>query len=138
VLVALLALAGTVGGCEGGSDRTDDEAANDAILAELPRYPEAVVHDKSVNPYYSDSGGAPRGHTTNVNYRVPPGTNPVAVVRFYSSRLRPEWRCRSEREDVFALLHCRRGRAILSVNTDNLGATSPRYELVVDHDDRTG
>jgi hypothetical protein len=150
---ATLALVLVGCGGDGGGDKAADSAANDEILAKLPAYPGATVHDKSVNPYFSDSGGQPLGHTTNVEYEVPPGTDPAAVAKFYSSRL-PDWRCSEEREiptripsgrrlpgQAFTNLHCRRGNAILGVNTDNLiGTTGPRYgyEVAVDHNDRTG
>jgi hypothetical protein len=159
-----LALAGCGGG--GGSDEAADSAANDAILAKLPTYPGATIHDKSVNPYFPEDGGGaqPLGHTTNVNYEVPSGIDPVAVVKFYSSRLEPDWRCSVDEEVPIRLpsgspgspasrkpgrrlpgqavvnLHCQRGNAILGVNTDNLvGTRGPRYgyELGVDHNDRT-
>jgi hypothetical protein len=160
----VLALAGC--GSGGGSDKAADAAANDAILAKLPTYPGATVHDKSVNPYFPEDGGGaePLGHTTNVSYEVPPGTDPVAVVKFYSPRLKPDWRCSEERDVPIRLpsgppgspasrkpgrrlpgqatvdLQCRQGSAILRVDTDNLvGTRGPRYgyELAVDHNDRT-
>jgi hypothetical protein len=148
--VAALLLAAAAGGC-GGSDEAEDAAANDAILSELPTYPHAELHDKSVNPYYrEDSGDHVLGHTTNVNYQVPEGTEPRAVVRFYRSRVEPDWHCRTERDVPIRvpsgrrlprqgiwLLDCRRGQAVLGVNTDNIRATPPQYELVVDHHDRT-
>ena len=155
-----LALAGCGGG--GGSDKAADSAANDAILAKLPTYPGATSHDKSVNPYFPEDGGGaqPLGHTTNVDYEVPSGTDSVAVVKFYSSRLKPDWRCSEEREVPIRLpsgppgspasrkpgrrlpgqavvnLHCRQGNATLGVDTDNLvGTTGPKhgYAVVVDH-----
>jgi hypothetical protein len=135
--LTLLLITGVLAGCGEGSSETDDAAANDAILSQLPTYPHAEIYDKSVNAYESEyvGGAEPLGHTTNVNYQVPEGTDPFALVRFYSSRLKPEWRCRRAQGEP--LLHCRRGTAILGVNPDNLGATPPRYELVVDHNDRT-
>jgi hypothetical protein len=148
--VAALLLAAAPAGCGGASDKAEDAAANDAIISELPTYPHAEVYDKSVNPYYRAGGGRVFGHTTNVNYQVPEGTQPRAVVRFYLSRVQREWRCRTDREvpirlpsvrrlpgQAIWLLHCWRGQAILGVNTDNIRAMPPRYELVVDHNDRT-
>jgi hypothetical protein len=149
--VAALLLAAAPAGCGGGSDKAEDAAANDAILSELPTYPHAEVDDKSVNPYHREvGGGRVLGHTTNLNYEVPEGTEPRAVVRFYLSRVEPDWRCRADREvpirlpsgrrsprQAIWLLHCRRGQAILGVNTDNIRAMPPRYELAVDHNDRT-
>jgi hypothetical protein len=148
--MAALLLAAAPAGCGGGSDKAEDTAANDAILSELPRHPHAKVYDKSVNPYYHEGDDGAFGHTTNVNYEVPEGTEPLAVVRFYLSRVEPDWGCRTDREvpirlpsgrrlprQAIWLLHCRRGQAILGVNTDNIRAMPPRYELVVDHNDRT-
>src|ERR671918_3206684 len=136
-VVALL-LAGAPAGCGGDSDEADDAAANDAILSELPTYPHADVYDKSVNPYYQGDGGRVVGHTTNVNYEVPEGTQPRAVVTFYMSRMERDWHCRTDREvpihvpsgrrlprQAIWLLHCRRGQAILGVNTDNIRAKPP-------------
>src|SRR5688572_16355169 len=148
-LAAVLFIAGLLAGCGGESRKTDDASANEAILSELPSYPPAKVDDKTVNPYYPEdgAGAAPLGHTTNVNYEVPKGTGQVVLARFYSSRLMPEWRCRTERIPTYAvtpaapgtssnqtssrplpgqsllLLHCSRGRAILSLNPDNLSST---------------
>jgi hypothetical protein len=135
--LTLLLITSVLAGCGDGSSETGDAAANDAILSQLPTYPHAQIYDKSVNAYQSEyvGGAEPLGHTTNVNYQVPEGTDPVALVRFYSSRLEPEWRCRTAQGEP--LLHCGRGTATLGVNPDNLGATPPRYELVVDHNDRT-
>ena len=168
LVVPFAVLAFAVPGCGGGggSDKAAGSAANDAIVAKLPTYPGATVHDKSVNPYFPEDGGGaePLGHVTNVNYQVPPGTDPVAVAKFYSSRLEPDWRCSVDREVPIRLpsgppgspasrkpgrrlpgqatidLHCRRGNSILGVDTDNLvGTRGPRYgyELAVDHNDRT-
>ena len=162
---SMVLLAGWLAGCGGGSDKAADSAANDAILAKLPTYPEARVHHKSVNPYYPEDGGGadPLGHTTIVDYQVRPGTDPVAVVKFFSSRLKPDWRCSEERDVPIRLpsgppgtasrkpgrrlpgqatvdLQCKQGNAFLRVDTDNLvGTTGPRYgyEVAVDHNDRT-
>jgi hypothetical protein len=107
--VAALLLAAAPTGCGGGSDTAEDAAANDAILSELPTYPHAQVYDKTVNPYYEEDGRGPvLGHTTNVNYEVPEGTEPRAVVRFYLSRIEPEWRCRTERDVPIRILSGRR------------------------------
>jgi hypothetical protein len=137
--LTLVLLTAVLAGCGDGSSETDDAAANDAILSQLPTFPDAQIYDKSVNAYESEyvGGAEPLGHTTNVNYQVPEGTDPVALIKFYSSRLEPEWRCRADTEQDDPLLHCKRGTAILGVNPDNLAATPPRYELVVDHNDRT-
>jgi hypothetical protein len=149
--VAVLWLGAASAGCSGSSDKAEDAAANDAILSELPTYPRAEVYDKTVNAYYREGGGGRvYGHTTNVNYEVPEGTEPQVVLRFYQSRVEPQWRCRTERDvpirlssgrrlprQAIWLLHCRRGQAILGINTDNIRAMPPRYELVVDHNDRT-
>jgi hypothetical protein len=162
--VLVVAFAGCGGG--DGSDKAADSAANDAILAQLPTYPGAAVHKKKVYPYFPEDGGGaqPLGHSTNVDYEVPPGTDPVAVVKFYAPRLKPDWRCSVERDVPIRLpsgppgsqasrkpgrrlpgqatvdLHCRQGNAILWVDTDNLvGTTGPKYgyAVVVDHNDRT-
>jgi hypothetical protein len=137
--LTLVLITGVLAGCGNESSKTGDAGANDAILSQLPTYPHAQIHDKSVNAYESEyvGGGEPLGHTTNVNYQVPDGTDPVALIKFYSSRLEPKWRCRPDTAQDDPLLHCKRGTAILGINPDNLGATPPRYELVIDHNDRT-
>ena len=163
-LLGLLLATMALSAC-GGSSKTEDAVANHAIISALPKYPDAQVYDQHTSAYYEDDGGlfsqGPLGHTTNVNYEVTEGTDQVALVNFYASRLQPDWSCRTERlgavrlpsgppgsrssqqrgkplpEDAVLILHCKRGSAIVGVNPDNLGATPPRYELVVDHADRT-
>ena len=138
VLVLLVAL--TVAGCDGDADddtndalQADDAVANERILSEVAVFPKAEAVETTVNPYFHEGETEPVGHTTNVTYEVPDGTQAETIMRFYTSELRDGWRCRGEE----VLLSCKRGSSVVGLNLDNLGATRPSFELVVDHDDRT-
>jgi hypothetical protein len=126
---AALLAAALLGGCLHGGDDADRNAR---ILADLPAPAGANRVDVESAAYYDEEGGPPKGHTTTATYRAPPGTTDEEVVDFYAARLRG-WRCR--REDVGALLlHCTRGAALVSVNTENMVSDPPRFEVVADHE----
>jgi hypothetical protein len=129
-LVLLLAAALLAGCLHAEADA--DVKENERSLADLPVPPGARRLEVRSAPYYEEEGGPPKGHTTTAVYEAPRGAGATEIVDFYAERLRG-WRCR--REDVGALLlHCTRGSALVSVNTENMGARPPRFEVVVDHE----
>ena len=132
-------------GC--GADERDDVARNRAILNQLPQFPGTRPPETTSAPYYGEEMGPftkVTGHTTNVVYAAPHGASAGAIVGFYASRLKPPWRCRRESERILDLdrpsprrgerasilhVHCTRGQAAVSVNTDNMPAS---FEVAVD------
>jgi hypothetical protein len=129
-LLLALAAAGLLAGCL-HAETDVDVKQNERILAGLPVPAGAEVEQVRSAPY-EEEGGPAKGQTTTAIYRAPPGASASRLVDFYTERLR-SWRCR--REEVGALLlHCTRGDALVSVNTENMAARPPRFEVVVDHD----
>jgi hypothetical protein len=108
-----------------------DVKENERLLADLPVSAGARRVEVRSAPYYEDEGGPPKGHTTTAVYQAPGGANARQVVDFYAERLHG-WRCRPENVGAL-LLHCTRGDALVSVNTENMSADPPRFEVVVDH-----
>jgi hypothetical protein len=116
-----------------GDDEPDDVRRNLAILSELPQPPGAHKLDTTSAPYYDEDGDGPVGHTTTIVYGVSSGTDAEQVIGFYATKLRPRWRCRREQTGA-PLLHCTRGSALVSVNTENMSSAEPRFEVVADHE----
>jgi hypothetical protein len=115
----------------GGDD--EDIERNKAILAELPTFPGATEYTTESAPYYEEDGADAEviGHTTTITYEVRPGATAKEVVDFYASHLRAHWRCERGQLGVL-LLDCERGSEDVSVNTDNLHAHPPRFDVVAD------
>jgi hypothetical protein len=127
-LLALVAAA-LLAGCL-HAEAEADVKENERILADVPVPAGARRLEVRSAPYYEDEGGPPKGHTTTAVYQAPAGANARQLVNFYAGRLRG-WRCLGE--DVGALLlHCTRGDALVSVNTENMRSDPPRFEVVVD------
>lgn len=125
-----LVAAALLAGCQ-HAEADADVKQNEGILAELPVPAGARLAETRSAPY-EEEGGPAEGHTTTGIYRAPRGLTARRIVDFYGERLR-RWRCRPE--DVGALLlHCTRGTALVSVNTENMGADPPSFEVVVDHE----
>jgi hypothetical protein len=67
---------------------------------------------------------------------TPPGrTSAAQLLRFYRASLRG-WSCGREPGAGPPVLHCRRGHAYVNVDLANLSAATPRYDVVVDYDQR--
>jgi len=71
-------------GCDGGRD--EYVTANEALLAELPVYPDARLTSQESLPYMLDEGGRCEradGYGTRTDYRVPPRTDDDDVATFF-------------------------------------------------------
>jgi hypothetical protein len=127
-------------GC--GASRGDNVARNETIAAVLPVFPGAVkMHEFSTPNYSGGEFADPTSYTTQVVYRVPPGTRRIAILRFYRSRLRRRgWQSRAEtgttRRIARSFANFARDRALLLVNTLLLSSAEPypvwKYEIEVD------
>ena len=78
---------------------------NEALLATLPVYPEAVEFDRTSTAYNFQDGvtlfSPPEGWGTRVTYAVPPGTTAEDVRAFFESAIDHSW----EREvDVIPIM----------------------------------
>lgn len=70
-------------GCDAGREYV---TANEALLAELPVYPDARLTSQESLPYMLDEGGRydrADGYGTRAVYRVPPGTGDDDVATFF-------------------------------------------------------
>jgi hypothetical protein len=112
VAVSLLASAGCAG-LENGH-----VSQNKAILRSLPIFPGAREIDRTTSPYYQHDGeGAIAGYITRARFRLPSGTPPERVGRFYRSRLRRSWRLHEHIDEADGpVFNFRRGTATISIN----------------------
>jgi hypothetical protein len=94
VVVCALALLALATACDG--ERSDYVAANEAIIKDLPRFPDAErvsrdvegIHDRDC----SDDADCPVvAWATHERYALPPGTTAAQVLEFYVNNLSPDW-----------------------------------------------
>lgn len=144
--IFLLAVLLAAVGC--GVNRASYVAANQAVIDELPVFPEAVELSRVSHAYTSGDGGIfdpADGYGTRVTYRVPPGTTQDDVLEFYQSAATTSgWTSRVESPmvvgggggDPIRLLLLCRGDSLVSIDPFNVELTfdlGSTFDLGVDH-----
>jgi cell division septation protein DedD len=123
-----------------GPNRESYVAANQELIAQLPRPPGAHERMRQVlsseETLFGEQLSHTVGYTTHVTYGVPADTTTAAVVRFYRQAL-ADWRAKTWTVDRLPFACFNRDRALVVVSTEGMQpstAASKSYTLSVDHD----
>jgi hypothetical protein len=126
-VVALALAALGLAGCASGRD--DYVKANQAVFAQVPRFPGARLTSETSAGYSEDEDGPIVGYTTRFELALPRRSSPRAVAAFYRRRLVPKWRIVESLDGP--VLNFRRGEASVSINLESW--RSHVLEIGVDH-----